>query len=557
MLNRNRYLTLLIVTLAVAAVCTISPRTSAQQSGSQSQQVFVSDNDFISLNQQINELKSPTFRAFLRMRLLGWYVPVPNATRRQAAIQVATQGLKDLCEHQEEVWSPTASWLHGSLIKQLKKLGDQEEPSIEICALKTEAGNPANDLGAGIKMLNTPGTSAAGLTMAKSAIANGQTPPEALLGHLLLLSATNSPHFPELLVAVVAAEERRPGTLSLKLMPFFLSVFLDRSVAPEVLTRFIAVALRATRLSAEELANPEARSSVHQLLNGLMGPSQRLAPELYPEIASRLSSMNKATPNSAEARLAADERINKATDKLEQTISEANSAPTPQLKDYYFSRAAHLAKDQGQLSKAVDLILEITSEREPAKEKSEPLWLRDFLSEIVSIALRKKSPQDATYAISKMTEPLDNAKAFRLLGEYYVSDKDMVKSKQAFAQSEKQLKAAANNNEKVKFSLLLSVSVLKNEPAEAYKVFSETVKTINNLPSPEKGQEKMYFVSLMPLAEELFRSFRLLAISEPQTATNLSAEIKLSELRLAALSGALSGPQTSANSKSNQKPEQH
>jgi hypothetical protein len=189
-------------------------------------------------------------------------------------------------------------------------------------------------------------------------------------------------------------------------------------------------------------------------------------------------------------------------------------------------------------------MLKITDERE-TPEKGEPGWLTEFLSEIVSIAVRKKSPADATYAISKMTQPLEKAKAFRLLGEYYVANQDTVKGKEAFAQAEKHLKDSANNNEKVKNSLLLAVSVLKYEPTAAYQLFSDAVKTINNLPAPEKDQEKMYFVTLMPLAEELMRSFRLLATSENQTATNLAAEIKLSELRLSALSGVYTAAQAS------------
>lgn len=61
----------------------------------------------------------------------------------------------------------------------------------------------------------------------------------------------------------------------------------------------------------------------------------------------------------------------------------------------------------------------------------------------------------------------------------------------------------------------------------------------------------MYYLKLLPVAEDLIRSFRLLAIRENQTATSLAAEIKLSELRLSALSGA-SGHEISADKKSNQ-----
>jgi tetratricopeptide (TPR) repeat protein len=333
------------------------------------------------------------------------------------------------------------------------------------------------------------------------------------------------------------------------MMPFFSPLFLEKSVPPEILTRYLFVAVRSSRLSPAELADPTVPGSVNELLNGLIIPAKQLAPALYPEIASRLGSLSRTALNTTETRLAADERIEKASDQLEQLISEANSASDETLKKQFFFRAARLAKEQGQLSKAVDLAMKV-DERD--KDQSGSSWLNDFLSQIVSLAVKKTSPRDATYAISKMTQPLGKARAFRLLGEYYGANQDKVNSKEAFTQAGKQVKSVDHSNEKVRASLLLAESVLKYEPADAYEVFREAVKAINNLPSPEKDQEKMYYVHLLPVAEDLIRSFSLLATRENQTATSLAAEIKLSELRLAALSGVYSGHEVIADKKSNQ-----
>ena len=535
----------------IAVISLLSFPTAAQQ---QTKHATLSDDDFIRLQQQIKELKNPTFRAFLRIRLLSWESPEPGPVRRQAALEVATQGVKDLCEHQDEVWAATAAWFHGSFVKQIESLQSSEDTAPEICVLKTETtSDSAKDFSTAIKMLSDPETSAAGLNLAKSAVLSGQVSPDALLGQLLSLRATKSPHLSELLGIVLVLEEKQPGTLPLKMLPFFSSVFLDKSVAPEKLTRFISVAVRSTRLSAEELATPAVRSSVKELLNGIVTPAQRLAPELYPEIASRLSSLNgSAAPNRTETRLAAEERIQNASDQLEQLISEANSASDDDLKKHFFFRAARLAKERGQLSKAVDLAMKVANEREIDNDGSTPNWMNDFMSEIVSLAIKKKTPNDATYAISKMTQTLGKAKGFLLLGAYYGASQDKVKSKEAFTQSAKQLKSVENSNEKVRTSLALAESVLKYEPADAYEVFRESVKAINNLPAPEKDQEKMYYVKLLPIAENLIRSFRLLASRENQTATSLAAEIKLSELRLAALSGAYSSHEVVAVATSNQ-----
>ena len=99
----------------IAGVCLLSLPTAAQQPGPEGPQATVSDDDFVKLNQQIKELNNATFRAFLRMRLLSWEATDSASIRRQAAMQLAMQGVTDLCDHQDEVWLPTAAWLHEAL----------------------------------------------------------------------------------------------------------------------------------------------------------------------------------------------------------------------------------------------------------------------------------------------------------------------------------------------------------------------------------------------------------------------------------------------------------
>jgi len=515
----------------IFGICFLSFSTAAQQDGPQS---TISDEDFIKLHQQIRELKNPTFRAYLRIRLLSREPASSGSARRQAAMEVAAQGVTDLCEHQDEVWPPTALWLYGSFVKQIKTLQSPDDTAAEICSFKTEQkSNPARDFSSGIRMLSNPETSAAGIDLAKAAILSGQVSAATMLGQLITLQKANSPQLPELRNTVLALEEKQPGTLTLRLMPFFSATFLEPSVATDVQTRFLSAAVRATRLSAEELANPVTRSSATELLNSIINPAQQLIPALYPEIASRLSSLSRNALNRNEMRLAADERIQKATDPLEQLLTEANSASDEQLKKYFFSRAARRAKEQGQLSKAVDLIMKVANDSE----------LNDFLSEIVSLATKKKSSDDAAYAISKMTKPLAKAKALLLLGDYSGEIQDEVKSKDAFTQAGKNLDSVDNSIEKVRTFLSLAESVLKYEPADAYEVFRASVKAINTLPPAQKDDEKMYYVTLLPVADDLIRSFRLLATRENQTATSFAAEIKLPELRVAALSGVYSSRQ--------------
>src|SRR5688572_2214104 len=225
-----------IAALIIAGLCLLSFPTTAQQSG------VVSDDDFTKLDQQIRKLKNPTFRAFLRTRLLSWEVTSPSPARRQAARAVAIQGISDLCDHQDEVGTPTASWLHEGFVKQIRVLQSAEDTALAICVLKTDAtSSVARDLSSGIKLLRSPDTSEAGLDLARSAILSGQVSASAMLGQLSSSTVARSPHLPALLDAVLSLEEKQPGMLPLRLLPFFSSVFLEKSVPPEITTRFLTV----------------------------------------------------------------------------------------------------------------------------------------------------------------------------------------------------------------------------------------------------------------------------------------------------------------------------
>jgi hypothetical protein len=108
-------------------------------------------------------------------------------------------------------------------------------------------------------------------------------------------------------------------------------------------------------------------------LNSIVAPAQRLAPQLYPEIMGRLRSISSISAGITGDRLVAEERIQKAGDQLEQLITEANSATYEQLRTHFLARAAKLAKEQGQLSKAVDLEMQMPNAANSA-------WLNEFLS---------------------------------------------------------------------------------------------------------------------------------------------------------------------------------
>jgi len=88
----------------------------------------------------------------------------------------------------------------------------------------------------------------------------------------------------------------------------------------------------------------------------------------------------------------------------------------------------------------------------------------------------------------------------------------------------------------------LADAFLHFEPSGAQDAFHNAVESINKLPRPKNDEEKQFYLSLLPLAEDVIKSFRTLARQDRGTASALSAEIRLEELRACAAAGIDSSP---------------
>jgi len=518
--------------------------TQARLAADKNSDITISDTNFAIISQQVRDLKNPTFRALLRARMVSWKAPGSNAERRQAALSVLTEGLSDLCAHQEEVWLPTASWLYASLTRSVRNIDPAGgEAIIARCKLKKDESvtDAERDLSSAVNLLNDPAEAANAREKAKAAILTGQVAPANLLGHLLRLKNVNRNAPPDLLAAMLFVEEQRPGFITLRLTPFFTSIFLVKTNPAELQSRFLLTAIRSTRLRPEEFADPIIRSLVVQTLRGIREPTKLLAPALYPELATRLDSLG-ANTNAQMQREAAEERIRTSPNQLEQIEAEAEKSADNVFKRALLDRAARLALTQGKLRKAVDLAVA----SQAGGESDSSRYVDRILSDVTLAAIKQKEPEAADYAISRMAKPLNKANSLLSLSKYYAGMKEMEKSRTALNDSAKCLKTADVDNDKLKLAIAVAQSFLTHDRSAGYEAFQQAVEIINRLPAPEKEREILFYNHLMPIAEDLIESFRLLAAQNNAEALAIAQEIKLSELRVSALSGVYSSQSSSA-----------
>jgi len=536
-------ITIRIGALLAIALVGLQARTMFAQSQSQpsstarsASDIIISDANFAIVAQQISELKSPTFRALLRARLSSWSTSADIAERRQATLHVTTEALADLRANQDEVWTPTASWIYDMLAREIRTLDpDGAETTLKKYALKKDDSvtDASRDLAAAVNSLSSGSQDPDTQEKACAAIATGQISAGGLLGHFLRLQKSNPSVLPGLISATLTVEEQKPGFIPLHLVSFFAPIFLNKDSPAELQNRFLVAAIRRTRLPPEQLTDPIVRSQVVQTLKRIAEPTKSRAPALYPEVATRLNSLG-ATKNDA-ARADAEERIRNSSEQLQQIEAEIEKTSDKEYKRELLDRGARLALSTQRLKKAVDLVVAVQDE----KETSNGDW-DNFLGDVARAGFKQGQPESSSYAISRMRKPLAKVSGMLGLARYYGDKNDPEKSRSALNDAGKILKQADSDNDKLKLTIGLAQITLATNPSAAYDVFRLAVDTINQLAPPEEAKKMRYYIALMPVAEELIKSFRLMAVHENAAALALAQDIKLPELRVSALSGVYS-----------------
>lgn len=490
------------------------------------------NDEVVSLRQQVTQLKNPTFRAFLRWRLLS--KSSIKETPREAA-SLATEALNDLCENQPKFHPVTAFWIYDGLVAQLKSIRSPDSSPLEICSLKlSEEDKEGRSLTAALKLIESPETLDQGIASARRSILSGLIDSAALLGHLMSFRNTRSPGREAVLDAVITLEEQRPGTIKMGQVTFFNVVFLDKQNPPQLVKRYLYAVVRASRVSDQDLTVLAMRLPLLTALNGILPAVKAETPELFAEVTMRLTSISGNRNQKPDPRKEVYDRISAAHDELEQSVIEAEQVRETLFKKQLFYRASLIAKNRKDFRRAIDLIFKA--------EELSTTRLTEFehrINEIIAEALKLNRPADVSYAITKMTTPFGRAVALRKLGEYLGAANDSQKSREAYTEASKHLKESSDNKDAPKEWLSLAQAVIKDDPTQSHYFVRDAIKSLNKLDAPTES-DQAYNRGLLVLADDVIETFQQLGAFNRDEAIGLAIEFQLTEFRLAALIGAYS-----------------
>ncbi len=493
----------------------------------------------------IKDVESPAFRAYLYSQVASWLWrnAGDDQNLRLSAVEAATRGISDLQEHEREIPPAPAFMFYEEFLGIVRKHSPSEAARLEkahplqLKVNRAEQEKASGELYAALGKLSDPRTAERGLDEALRLIGSGNVPVTSLHGELLRQDRLNSPALPQLLSATLALEERSAGSVPLLNLFFLSSVYLKDSTPADIRARFLAASVAATRhVTPEQRSDPRVINWAIQLLRTVIPHLQKSSPALHAEAAARLA--NFAPGASREEDIY--NRIRDSADPLAEALSEADATSDPRKKRELRQVAARLARQQGKLRQAAELIVSAEDER---RAPSEDYSGRDeFLDGILVEALAGKDVEVARFAASKIALPVNQAAASRRLARYFHEAKDARSAAEHLNEAAKSLRDAPEGNNKAVAYLHLAADFTELDAPRAPELLREAVKATNSIPRPREDSGGEFSWKLFPVADAVTTAFRRLAKADRASAFGLTNDLQPKELKVAAALGIYGDP---------------
>jgi hypothetical protein len=538
--------TTLLVALACLPLltpCHARQSEPAARRGDEAAAARVSLADAAGLLEKIRAVESPTSRAYLYSRVADWlgrHAGEDPAVRR-AAVDAAADAVADLHQHEREIPPAPSHMLYQKLLGVVSKHDPAKAEELKRAfplrreAELTDADKSGRAFYTAIVKLNNPETAAQGVELAERLISSGSVPPYVLQGEFLRLDMSKSPALPRLLAATLALEEQRPGALPLVTMFFLSQLYLKEGAPAPLQTRFLAAALKATRISPADLKADLPRYSwAVPLLRQALPVMRKLTPELHGEAVARLAALAPGAP----AEDAAYERVRKSSDPLGQLMAEADAARDERRKSELLESAAREARRQGKLRLAVELTAAAESARPAPPEGDRPR--EELLAGVVRDALARKDLETAGLAASNLKSRVNRAEALRPIAFYQLKSDDPQSAVRTLTEAEKILERAPAGIEQAMAYLHLAADFAALDPARAAGALREAVKVANRLSRPREVAEADFSWKLLPLADATITTFQSFARADRDAALSLADTFDPKELKAAATLGVYS-----------------
>lgn len=228
------------------------------------------------------------------------------------------------------------------------------------------------------------------------------------------LRVRKSLQFPIVLVLFLTAAES--GRLIVNNFNLYQALvnFNDPQVSPALKARYFALVVARAAIQSPD-------GVTYQMLHSAINIFGDGSSDLLPEAMALKTVLANTETAVGRARREAEERIEAGTDKLAAYIDEAEKAEYPSHENFFYMRAAALAKDSGKLAIALDIVEKV---RQNDKSEFGKSWTDQEFGSIARTGFEKGQVEMALIAADRIEDTLGHAEAWRTAAEYFDRKKD-------------------------------------------------------------------------------------------------------------------------------------
>lgn len=390
-------LTLILIAAAVVNCAgQSSPRVANARQGQEQALSTILD--------QVSDLEDPLLRVFLRHEIANalW----ESGSSNDAAAAVSADALADINANGESLPASLMKSYRRSLFAKLR----QHAPSVAAEMADrygAENATPRGEIESAYEMLNTQGGVGPAVERVRKVIRGGQDPGNRIVFFLVLLEQKSPETVSQILSDILAGEEARPGTLSIRTLFSLNHLYLGKQVPAEVQNRHLAVLVSAVRLrlKMQQWTDTEEMVNAYGLLLGALPVIEKQFPALLSAATEQSVSLGVRLPAGELERMLADDRIERSPDPFRQLLNEIEAAKDKGVKEGLTTRAARMALQRGMPGTALDLALKIKPE-----DDGKTLWRDQFIERI---AVAANDAELMTKAVESIRSPLVRSSALQ------------------------------------------------------------------------------------------------------------------------------------------------
>lgn len=526
----NKKLQLLVLLL----ICCITILGQAQTNTStQDAQQIIAKKHLIAdgIEGQTKQIEFAVVRVFIRYRTALWlWEDGKDETGR--AEQFAVKAFEELYDKKNEIPDSNFFSLKRDILVLLET---NAKNTAQILKTKYKT-NSRDEIDIAKSLLNKKGNEKQAIEKLKNSLGNIDRLDLTTTLFIGKLKSQNSPAFLEILTEIVILEETGRSKISSDSLFQIVDYFRDANVTNNLRARFYRIVINKAR-KAMQPSDTNA-TDAYQLLYAIREDISKNAPELSAETAGLLTALAIKVPQSVYKEESAYKRIKESSDPLSTMISEAEATDDQSLKETLLTRAARLAKKQGKLQLAVDLVEKLKLERNPENYKRFPLWYDQFLGDVVKKALEKDDIDSAKYATKRIINKLKLAENLRNIAYYYFKKEDFLSANYTLDEAIRTTTKVEDGMQKTYSLIRLIPMTEKINKNRTSQVIQEAAKAINKIPSldvddkPGNESYETKAISAMATNWNLLPTMKWLAKENKDEAVYFASLIERKEIKV-------------------------